>query len=460
MKQLKKFAVYIMVITILLFNISCDENKHDDSLSWSLKSIQVTEAWKISQGNGVVVAIIDTGVDINHPDLKGKLLEGYNTLDHSKNVMDDNGHGTMVAGIIAGNGNKIKGVAPGAILLPIKAIDSNGLSDNLSIAEAIFYATDNGAEVINLSLSSIKESALVKQAIKFAVSKGVIVVAATGNWGAKRVAFPANMSDYVISVGSFGKNLQHMTFSNYGPEQDIVAPGDDVESTFWDEKQGSTYSKGSNTSISSAFVSGVVALMLEKNPSLEQEEISEIIKKSAIPVSNYQLFGSGRLNAYNALTILNKGGKIQERPKLISKNRLNVDNNPKLQALKSLHIIDTDQRIDLRLPIPANNIKSYLINFGIPQDTLKKVLPLKQYLTRLELAKGVCLSTDLINDKKAQKATVNLKDINLLNQNDRMVINVSINSDLLKPVGSMFRPSDIVTYEEFIDMILNLGKRI
>jgi subtilisin family serine protease len=262
-------------------------------------------------GTGVTVAVVDTGIDMTHPDFAGKISpDAFNTLTNTNdasetaNGIDDNGdgvvdgmygHGTHVAGIITR-------VAPGATILPIKALDDEGVGDAFALVSAIVYATDHGANVINLSLSSPIDSQAVDQAIAYAENAGVIVVAATGNDDTDTPKQYPAASDGVIGVAATGPDDAKSPFSNYGSEIKISAPGTDIESAL----PGGTYGVSSGTSMATPFVAGAVALLIQKEPSMSAEAIRAVVLQSADSINaenpNYiDLLGSGRLDIPSAV---------------------------------------------------------------------------------------------------------------------------------------------------------------
>lgn len=202
---------------------------------WHAPKIHVEQAWQVSRGEGVVVAVVDTGVDPGHPDLKPQLVPGYNTLEGNDNPKDDNGHGTHVAGIVAavaGNGLGVAGVAPGAKIMPIRALGDMGGTAQ-SVSAGIQWAADHGARVINLSLGAPQPSRAIGSAVKYAIGKGCAVVAAMGNSGDQGnpkmwpAAYPG-----VIAVGALDPQDQANPWSDWGEWEAVSAPGYGIWSTF------------------------------------------------------------------------------------------------------------------------------------------------------------------------------------------------------------------------------------
>lgn len=240
----------------------------------SLTTQQFPAAWSMATGTNTVVAVIDTGVDATHPDLAGQLLPSIDfSSARSSNPVDTHGHGTHVAGIIAAkrdNGIGIAGAAPNAKILPLKVFEADGTAYSSAIAEAITYAANQGVEVINMSLGSDVPDQVIRDAIAYALGKGVIVIAAAGNSGhlGSPAMYPAAW-DEVIAVGAMDPEGQNVAyFSNRGSYLDIAAAGEDVPSTV---PGGYQYMSG--TSMAAPFVAAAAALIDEKTPGLSQTQV-------------------------------------------------------------------------------------------------------------------------------------------------------------------------------------------
>lgn len=277
--------------------------------NWSLEQISAPEAWKTQTGSSrIVVAVIDTGCDIQHPNLARNIWRnpgesgldeygmsratngidddqngfiddyvGWNFTDSSPDVMDEHGHGTHVAGIIGafkGDGLPLSGVAPHVSLMILKYYSPN-TGDNLSNSiQAIRYAVKMGANIINYSGGGLMKSAEEEEALRFAAQNGVLVVAAAGNEGLNSDFFPFYPANYdlpnILSVGAVDRYGQLISHSNHGIHSvDIVAPGKNIYSTL---PQGQ-YGYLSGTSQATAFASGAAALLLAQDPTLEPQEV-------------------------------------------------------------------------------------------------------------------------------------------------------------------------------------------
>lgn len=202
--------------------------------------VQAESAWDISTGSGVTVAIIDTGIAYENygrqykraPDLAGTCFEaGYDFVNNDSHPNDDEGHGTHVAGTVAqatNNNQGTAGLAYSSCLMPVKVLNKQGSGTYADIAEGIRFATDNGAQIINLSLGGSADAEVLREAVAYAYNQGTMVVAAAGNDNSSSVLYPAAYDDYVIAVGATRYDETLAYYSNYGPSVDLVAPGGDL----------------------------------------------------------------------------------------------------------------------------------------------------------------------------------------------------------------------------------------
>jgi thermitase len=228
---------------------------------WALPAIGAPSAWAQmpSDTPAVTVAVVDSGICASHPDLAGRTVGGWDFLESDAVPQDDFGHGCSVSGVIAANMNNgigIAGVAPNAQIMPLRVLNASGVGSYSDVAAAIVYAADNGAQVINLSLGGSNPSSTLENAVNYAISKGVIVVAAAGNNGTEGALYPAAYPD-VIAVGSVDPNLEPSSFSNYGSQIDIWAPGRDILTT----KRDGSYVLASGTSFAAPYVAGAEAMV-------------------------------------------------------------------------------------------------------------------------------------------------------------------------------------------------------
>lgn len=279
---------------------------------WWLSKVKANQAWDLSSGSEKVkVAVIDTGVDLSHPDLQSNLVGGRNFIDTSLPPDDDFGHGTHVAGIVAAaanNGLGSAGLAFRCKVIPIRVLGTSG-GTTFDLVKGIDYAVNAGARVINMSLGSSQHSAIEEEAVKKAMNAGIVVVAAAGN-----DALKGNPSNYpaairgVVAVAATNLSDQRADFSNYGSYVTLSAPGVDILSTLPQRIGG--YGFASGTSMSAPVVSAAAALLFSLHPDWKAEKVIEALKKGSrdlgrdtgSDVGYDPFFGSGLLDAANALS--------------------------------------------------------------------------------------------------------------------------------------------------------------
>jgi hypothetical protein len=244
-----------------------------------LDQIHVDAAWAAAGGSktSIIVAVVDTGVDLTHPDLVGNLIGGTNLLVTGAKPLDDNGHGTNVAGIIAASSNNdkgIAGIAPNVKIMPIKALESDGTGGEAKLGQGIRYAVDHGAKIVVLSLGLNKYSNELAAIVQNAEDHGVLLIAAAGNEGTS-VKYPAAYPT-VLAVGGVTADKHADYRSNFGPELDLVAPWD-----VFTTKLGGGYEYKDGTSMSAPQVAGVAALLLSKYPHMTPVEIRDQLLQTA-----------------------------------------------------------------------------------------------------------------------------------------------------------------------------------
>ncbi len=271
---------------------------------WGLAAIGAPAAWTITRGDpSVIVAVIDTGIDPDHPDLRDRLVPGRDFVDGTADPRDDNGHGTFCAGIIgaeADNGIGIAGVAPRVSLMSLKALDGAGEGTTSTVAEAIVWAADHGARVVNLSLGSPAFSQFLQEAVDYALGKGCVLVAAGGNDGVAAAVYPAAYPE-VIGVGATGQGGAIWRLSNTGSHIALVAPGEAIVST----GLLATTVSNSGTSAASAFVAGVAALVVSARPELSGTTVGRLLAQTAHDLGapgRDPVYGSGGIDAASSLT--------------------------------------------------------------------------------------------------------------------------------------------------------------
>lgn len=281
-------AVSSAAIGLLLVGVAAAPAMAESTRSkqWFLDAMQAESMWKASTGKDVTVAVIDTGVDPNNPDLKGRVLKGKDFAPSSRagdEHTDYNGHGTGMAGLIAGTGafsggNGAFGLAPGAKILPVRMPGPGDISPfevNARLSQAIRYAADAGAQVINISLTAGNDSQQVTSAVKYALNKGSLIFAGVGNSGDKGnpVQYPA-ATPGVVGVGAVGKDLHKTVFSEYGQQVDISAPGDEMVHACGG-KTGLCESHG--TSDATAIASASAALIWSKHPAWTNNQVLRVM---------------------------------------------------------------------------------------------------------------------------------------------------------------------------------------
>ncbi len=270
---------------------------------WNLPKIKAPAGWDITIGNSsVTIAVVDTGVDFEHPDLQGKLVAGYDFVNNDGDPSDDQGHGTHVSGTAAAatdNGIGIAGVAWEPKIMPIKALSAEGRGAHSWIANGIMWATRHGADVINLSIGGPYTSATMQQAVNYAWNNGVVIVAAAGNGNSSNPTYPAAYEN-TIGVAATTESDQRAGFSNYGDFVAIAAPGVGILSTV----RGGGYQAWSGTSMATPHVAGLAALVTSIHPDWSNRQIRETIENTAVDLGSPgwdPIFGWGLLDASAAL---------------------------------------------------------------------------------------------------------------------------------------------------------------
>ncbi len=322
----------------------------NDSLfaaQWGLQKIRAPQAWEVTAGSsGVLIAVIDTGLEFEHPDLQPNLWinakedlnhngrrdasdengrdedgngfiddvigwdftdapnfsDGGDYLQRDNDPSDENGHGTAVAGIIAAVANNhigIAGLAPGTRVMALRAGNSQGLLEEDDVASAIVYAIMNGASVINMSFGDAVVSPMLRDVVRFAHRRGLVLVAAAGNSASAAPHYPAGFAE-TISVGASTISDRLASFSNYGATLDVVAPGENI----WTTKIGKTYAAFSGTSAAAPFVAALSGLLWSRSPDWNNEMIRAAMQNSAAnpgPGHGDRFFGAGRIDAAAAV---------------------------------------------------------------------------------------------------------------------------------------------------------------
>lgn len=319
------------------------------SKQWALATLRATEAWHITTGvREVLVAVIDTGIELDHPDLQPNLWinraedlnnnqqrdaadfndidddgngfvddvigwdftdapnlpDGDDYLERDNDPSDRFGHGTAIAGIIgavADNRIGIAGLAPNCRLMVLRAGNGRGFLEEDDVASALVYAVQNGARVINLSFGDVITSPLLRDVIRYAHRSGAVLVAASGNSGTEELYYPASFAE-TIAVGASTSNDQLAAFSTHGAQLDLTAPGEDIFTTI----RGNSYAPISGTSAAAPYVAALAALLLSRSPEMSNETVRAVLQNSAVDLGQTgwdRFFGAGRIAALAALQI-------------------------------------------------------------------------------------------------------------------------------------------------------------
>ena len=291
------------------------DDPHYPTSQWNLPQIRAPYAWAVSTGSsGVTIAVVDTGVDIDHPDLAEKLTPGYDFVNDDGCPDDDHGHGTHVAGIAAAatdNAVGIAGLSWEARIMPLKVLDGSGRGTVEDAVEAMVHAVDHGARIVNLSAGSTSTGAgaILQSAVDYVHDRGGIVVAAAGNCGdsnykangcsyMNQPLYPAS-GEHTVAVASTTSTDARSGFSNQGGYVDVAAPGSYIYSTYPD-----TYRTKSGTSQATPHVAGLAALVWATNPSLSNDQVAQVIEETALDLGEPgrdNAFGHGRIDAYRAV---------------------------------------------------------------------------------------------------------------------------------------------------------------
>jgi subtilisin family serine protease len=310
--KLNKYKLLVWDETIFNHAKNYNEPKlNDNNYNWYLKAININRAWDETTGNkNIVIAVIDNGFDLNHPELKNKAVKQYNVIDKSTDVKPSiENHGTHVSSTIVANGNNnegLVGICPDCLFMPIKVEDKNGVMTNTYIIDAILFAIKNKANVINLSLgmqipmginipideqkefinSSAKdEEEFWNDLFNYANEKNVTCVLAAGNSNMITGVDPFTRAKSTIKVGAVDKKGIKASFSNFGDDTTIYAPGTDI----YGAKPGDKYEVLQGTSMAAPIISGLVGLIKAKNKNISNQNIIKIINNNSIIRNNIKI---------------------------------------------------------------------------------------------------------------------------------------------------------------------------
>ncbi len=331
-----------------------DPDFNDPQRVYAPQLMGVPTAWNYTQGDpDVVVAVVDSGVNAQHPEFQDRVIPGYDFVNDDNDPADDHGHGTHVAGIIAAaanNGAGSAGVCPQCRILPVKVLNQDNVGSWSGVAAGVIYAVDQGADIINLSLGGTGGANVLEQAIEYAVQKGVLVVAAAGNGRTDTPFYPAAYPG-VLGVSASRNDDTRWSLSNFGDYIDLAAPGYAIYSTYADLGNyygGYTFMSG--TSMASPHVAGLAALLLSQDPERSAADVERLLVETAEDLGEPgwdPYFGAGRVDALAALsaeplpefTMATLGGRVWQ-----DNNRDGVQGEEEAQGIPGLIIQLLDQQ--------------------------------------------------------------------------------------------------------------------
>lgn len=299
---------------IVLDDVAADPMMKDQ---YQLDVTGAIKAWDVTKGDrNVQIAVIDTGIDPNHPDLKDKITSSWNVFTKTSTVRDGAGHGTHCAGIAAaavGNGQGGSGIAPGCGLMVVQVLDQNGSGSDQTIADGIVWAADHGAKVMTMSLGLYKRSQVIEDALQYALDKDVVLCASAGNNNAENnpETAPHLPSTYpgVIEVAATDNKDAKASFSNWGTTVSVAAPGAKILSTVptypCSNAKTTSYATLSGTSMASPCAAGVAGLIRSRHPEWNREQVRKALEASAKDIGDQgydKYFGFGRVDALAAVS--------------------------------------------------------------------------------------------------------------------------------------------------------------
>ena len=273
---------------------------------WEIQKLNVATAWLKTKGDGITVAVLDTGCDLDHEDLKPNLLKGINIINKKLDPVDKAGHGTHVSSTIAAadNGKGMVGVAPRAKIVPVKVLNDDGQGDLKHVIEGIIWAADRGVDFITMSLGSPSPATQLQNALEYAHKKGCIVFCAAGNEGEdSEIMYPAKYN-YSMAIGAIDEHFNRTSFSCSGQELDFLAPGQNILGCV----PGNNYALMTGTSMSNPFATGCGVLLksyykqsgqLNKLKSID--DYISIFKQSAIPLRDSRYHSVKKYEGYGII---------------------------------------------------------------------------------------------------------------------------------------------------------------
>lgn len=300
----KKLSGNISLLPYIRHDLFSFSTKEEQFCGWEIKKFNIVKQWRLSKGENVTIAVIDTGCDIYHDDLKDNILQGKNFVDQNKDPIDDNGHGTHVSSTIAAidNGIGMVGVAPRSKIIPVKALDSEGQGNLKTLVEAILWASESTADFITMSLGATTNSPEIQKAIDYGSKKGKVFFCAAGNEGENSaICYPAACSN-TIAIGAIDSKLQRTKFTCSGEELDFLCPGQDILGCV----PGNNYALMSGTSMANPFAVACACLYLsyirKSNPVVKfsMKDYIELFRKNCRDIEESQ-YRSKKYQGYGIL---------------------------------------------------------------------------------------------------------------------------------------------------------------
>lgn len=416
-----------------LTNIDYEPNDPYYSAQIYLADMNASAAWDITLGDpNVIIAILDTGISSVNTDMNGNIIGGYNFIANNAYYEDDNGHGTMVASVVAGitdNSYGISGIAGKSKLLAVKVMNSSGSGTYSSMIRGIEYAVANGADVINMSIGGRTESTALKLAVDNALKRGVTVVAAAGNEGSTTLRYPAAY-DNVIGVGAVDYYNNRASYSNTGPGLTIMAGGTARVST-----TTNYIGTASGTSFASPYIAGLVALMYSSNTDTRPEMVFKVLADGALDLGSpgYDTtFGYGLVNMGASLSLLTNAMPsdadfIPPVIRLIGDARIKIDQCATYEELGATAIDNTNGDISANIQITgninSNEVGVYNVSYTVSDGSGNFANPVTRTIEVMESA--VTTSPDQSIEKHTAQESIGL-DIVDLGPDTQMVRTIEI----------------------------------
>lgn len=377
--------------------ITPDDPRFTDQPQLTL--VGLPDAWEITTGaDDIIAAVLDSGVDAEHPDLVGRVLTGRNTFVGSSDTSDAYGHGTLVAGVVAAladNGSGVTGVNWASAILPVRVTDETGRASSRAIASGLVWATNRGAQVMNISFAPLQADSTVQRAARYAFNNGALVFVSSGNDGRRNAA---RGSREIVFVGASDTADRLATFSSTGPAVDIAAPGVDI----WSTANDGDYKSVSGTSFASPLAAGVASLIWSAQPGFRPTTVLSILEQSAVDLGDPgddDRYGAGRINAAAALEIARNYIESDDRTPPL------VDVSAPMDGDVATDIVRVSaSAVDLNNGFGVADVTLYLDGNAVAVDTSS---PYRFALRTTRLAPGehtvACVATDAAGNASVAK---------------------------------------------------------